>query len=771
MAEPLDIFQFMQVKQAVEGSGVPADVAALTPAETDRIPATPQVRGDDLIGRALAISAPTDEDVATARLFQKSRDLVKTRAMEDEVFAKSVLPKLQGLKGEQFYEGVVNAADDIQIEQLIKTDPKFTSEEAQVTAFLNSATFGQMTRIIGGIASAVPEEWGGRSYEDVVTEQAEYARLLQKAFPNSDLVGQAASFLIPGSPVKMLFTKAASLGTKFARPLIEKITQNPKLLAKIGKKLGSVAQTAAESSAAGAAGAGTVGATAGFLGEGMDDAFQFDRGADQGIAHGVYGGTLGALIPAGFAGVGEVVTRAAPVVRSGARAIGQTVARAGGQVSGVDPAVLRLARRNPEALRGAQSAKQIGDDLVAHLQSEFGQLPEVQAAKELLPQMGRIPIKPLLAELQSIRRSIDPQQKGELATLNEWVANIKNQAKRSGRGRFEPQDGSISAEKMWEMKESLQNSSKVAFGEKQGLLGERLKAASRQARMSLETQAERLGVQTEAGATYVGLMRKAAEKRRVLDYVGRKLGKNIDTQAERSEAFISNLFGKNKGYLEGRLGQLDSLYGTKFLERARLSNMASGLENGNLPLLPQHSTGKTLFGTLAGNALGGAAGLLLGGPAAGVAGGMMGAVGLAASSPKIAARAIGSSDAITGFVRRLFANPGALERMAGRVSKSASGKPDITAAKQLAALRLPEEIQTLAREVQTALVKDGPISAASTLRVIADTPYFVGFVHYFEMHDREQRLAEARKSIEQNQGPQAPATSPEIAVQPGQVVR
>lgn len=763
MAEPIDFLKFVDLKRTVEGTGIKPDTAALMPQTPLATPAAPAERGDDLIARAVRMSEPSDEEMETSRQFQGSWELIKQRAVDSEEFAKTVFPKLQTLEGENFFQGVIDEADRIKIEFLKKEDPtRFNSGAAATTSFLNGATFGQLTRIQGGLGQLI----GDRPYEEIVTEQAERARLLQKAFPTSTIVGDAASYLIPGSPARILFNRVARIGGAAAKPLISKVLADPKMLEKISAKLAAkqgltgaekatqVAANTVSSSASAAAGAGAVGAVKGFLGEGMDEAFSLERTGEAALVEGVAGGAMGALIPLGFGAGGEAIRRATPALRSGARSASNLVARTAGQISGVEPSVLRASRRSPEAMKAAAGTEsEIGEELVDFLQSEFAQLPEVQAAKKLLPQMGRIDARPLLKTLREIRKTIDPGQDAQVKALDQWASRIesmmtkKNVTDGVNLGGRTVTDGTVSAQQMWEIKETLQSSSKVAFGESQGLLGTRLKFASRQARTALESQAKSQALTSEYGKTYAELMGRAAQKRKVLSYVGTKLGKNVETQSERSEAFIINLFGKNKSFMQSRVAQLDSLYGTDFLGRSRMAAMARQAgPDGALSLLPQQTTGRSLLGTVTGAGLGSVMG-----PAGAAAGATMGAL---ASSPRLAARIVGTSDAISGFVRRLVANPQALERVAGRLEKAAAGKGRRTApaadkaAKQLAVVRVPQEIRALAREVQTALTKDGPLSAASTVRVIADTPYFVGLVHFFEIQDREERLAEARRAIE-----------------------
>ncbi len=113
------------------------------------------------------------------------------------------------------------------------------------------------------------------------------------------------------------------------------------------------------------------------------------------------------------------------------------------------------------------------------------------------------------------------------------------------------------------------------------------------------------------------------------------------------------------------------------------------------------------------------------------------ALGALATSPKVGAYVLGSSGAISGFVRKMFANPRAIDTVAGRLMAKGA---DVQALK---VIRAPIEIRRIAQAIQTTLQKEGPKSAASLTRVIADTPYFVGLVHYFDLAEQVQKRTEA----------------------------
>ncbi len=239
----------------------------------------PPARGDDLMDHAEKLADFTDDDKAKAQLIRGSLDLLIQKGKEDPNFGAQLAKSLSGVQGEAYAQKAVDEADKIKTDYLKKTDPDhFNSDSAAVTSFLNSATFGQLSRIYGAVGSTVM----GQPYEDVVKQQAEKARLMAKEFPKANIAGTLASYLIPGSPVKALFESAASVAAKGAGSVIARVVANPSLMT---KALGM-------SAAAGAAGAGSVGAVQGFAGQDTQAPFNLDRGLQQGATDAVVGGVM-----------------------------------------------------------------------------------------------------------------------------------------------------------------------------------------------------------------------------------------------------------------------------------------------------------------------------------------------------------------------------------------------------------------------------------------------------------------------------------------------
>lgn len=873
-----------------------ADFAAKAPGQplrvtinTSAIPKTPGApngtlpAGDALIDQARQAADFTDSQKQMAGHIKGSLDLLIQKGKEDPQFGKRAAQSLGALKGEDYAQKAIDLADEVKIDYLKKTFPdRFSGPQAAMTAFLNEATFGQMTRMIGGAGALL----NGQPYEKVVAEKAEEFRLLSKAYPGLDLAGKAAAFLIPGSPVKALFESAAALGAKGAAAIIKRVVKNPGLLSKV-----------VGSAAGGAAGAGATGAAEGFAGKDLEAPFSLDRAAEQGTRDAEVGGALGAMAPLIGAGLERGIDLATPSIQRAAKGVSRVVAKGVEELSQTRAAALRAFNRNPEAMRAAYGTeKDIGPDLVDFLLNRNrSKIEEVHAADQLLDQLPDVPAGRLVGYLRGFATGVNPENDASIKRLQEWADRIearlpvddaqkaaiarkrallsaqsdiqarqislrddagmksiarkrallsataesqgrqhagrqataeaenlglldkKNatvpqlkaagaelEARRAGTleeintseashkkaiegeraGLLERQraenarldeaeralrsspDLKIPARLMRTFVDELQDAASDQFGRESNLYKTALKIASRRERMAIvETAAAEGG---DVGKLYVQTMAKAAEKVGVLKFIKKQLGKDVDTMAKNSQGFIDRVLGKNKDFVQTRMADLDTKFQTNFVERARQAQMASELGKGGTPsYFANIPTGRSMLGNsvgkTVGTAVGGVIGLVgggrhgqgLGGAAIGAPIGRAigGAVGTAASSPKLGALIVGSSDAVSGFVRTMLAKPEVLQRLAGQIAKAPSTDVGNRA---LARLAVPWEIRRLAQEIQTTLTKDGPRSASSVVRLVADTPYFIGLVHYFDLMEQREKRNDLRGGIQSLQTQGAP---------------
>lgn len=717
--------------------------AATKPAPKPEQPKT-LMGGDDLMAKAKVLADFNDPQKQYLKLFGESKTLIDTKKSQDPLYGEQVMLRLEKLTDEKLTDGMIDEADKIKIEFLQKEDPgRFNSGAAATEGFLNELTFGQMTRVYGGLGAVIQ----GRPYEHVVSEMAEKARLLQKAYPKSDIVGRAGAYLIPGSPVAKLFIKGAQAGTKLAAPIINRILRNPKLLEKAGRIAAGaeLAATSAQTAASMGTGGAAIGAVRGVLGSDLDD-FSIDRGVKQSLLTGAQSALFGAAVPVAARGVSVGAQAIAPTVKALAREGANVVAKGVAQLTGSSPEAIRAYLRDKWLVRGAAGREfQMGRALVDKVEDlRETRFLERQQADELLNQMPEIDASNVLSFFKAKPGNIRPDLKSGYDRLNsEWAPWLEKQlgvtaakpstvttqqvasiTTRSG-GNLQtgfqrttevpaPKTVTVSPARLRQAIDDLQDAAKKAYGVESGPVMELIKEGAARARTELLVHA---GKQGEIGQTYVGLMEKVAEKRALVNQIKGFLGRTSETRDKNAERFVTNLFGKNRTFIEAKMTEFDQKFGTNFVELARAARFARELgPKGKPNVFSNLTTGKSLLSTVTGGAIAGPPGAV---------------VGAAIGSPALGASVIGASDKISGFVRRMFANPEALKRI--------KGLPGVSL-----------EIRTIAKNIETAFVKDGPLTAASSLRAVADSPYFVGLVHYYDVAERELEKKIAQGAVQKS---------------------
>lgn len=688
-------------------------------------------KGDDLISAAQKMADLSDSEKEYIQRFETSRKIVEQKIGEDEGYGMAAMKRLQAHQGDKLADALIDEADNIKIDYLKKNDPKFVAGDAFVTGLLNEASFGQLSKLYGKAGELLQ----GRPYEDVVKEQAERIRLYEKAFPGTTIAGKVASYLLPGSPAKALFTSVAKVGTKAAGALIPRLLRNPKLVTKaleaagmsapVSGALGRVANVATNaitSAIAGGAGTAAVAGTRGALGTNLQG-FDLDRGIDDGIDQGVTAAIISGALPVAGAVIGETAKAFGPGVSRVAQRVDQGVGRVVEGFTGTSQKALRAYGKNPAGVKAASGTqKDIADDLVDFLQnSKRSRLPELQAADDLLHSLPDVDVSKTIKFLNSQKAGLDPSLDASVNRLKEWATRIENTVG----------SGKVSASDARGIVDDLQNAAKDAFGKESNLYLSALKQASRDLRSEIVKTAEASG--GEPGKLYGELMKKGADKVEVLKFIGKKLGSTDEMQKQNGERFIKTIFGTNKEFIRSRMSDLDSKFGTNFLERAELANTANQLGDKGVPaLIPQQGTGA--FGkapTLLGSA-GSALGLAAGGPGGALAGGAIGTgAGTILASPKVGRLVVGASEKISNFIQHLFADP----QVITRIKNGAIG------------VGVPLEIRRMAYEIEKALIKDGPASASGVVRLVADTPYFIGLVHAYDVASRKQNSKTAQSAL------------------------
>lgn len=679
--------------------------------------APPPSRGDDLLAHANAKGEADEEDVFVTRRVMQAQDLLQQKLDEDPAFAEKLGPELQKLHAENpkaYMDRLLDEADAIKIEQLKQVSPElFEGGAAFGTALTNTAMFGQLSRAYGLYEKLA----NGRDYKEAVEEAAETVRLLQKANPKASIAGTVAAYMIPGSPAKILFEKLTGLGARTAAPVIARVASNPGLL-----------QSAIRSAAAGAFAAGGEAAMRGFAGQDLQG-----LSLDRSVKDGVLGFALGAVAGAG----GEVVEAGARKVVQGAKAAAEDAAAA---MSGVGADVLRASKSRFKQIGEAAGQEAAIGKYVANTldqQAKAGAL-EVAATKKMLRNVpGTIDTRGIVDRMLKAPSNVDPleMKRGTYQELSEqWAPWIGREFERMG---VDP-----SAAPLWAVREVVDGLQDVVRKMKgydkieNPVVTQRLLSASGRLNAEINSLAQKAGGD---GVVYRGLMEKAAERTKFAKFLQKKIGKDVEAGGER---LVRGLFGSRSDIAAKRMEQLDKIYGSNMLEQSKdaffarqigstRGGTAANTPTNRLGWNPRHTTGKAVLGAIAGDAVaeqttGISASDYIPRPLRKpiqVAGAVAGTALMAASSPRVARALLGASDKVTDAATKVLAEPNVLLRMA-----SQPGTP--TTVKQIAA------------QLGSVLKKDGPVSAAGAMRVIADTPYFFPFLHYHEIAsrraDREQ---------------------------------
>jgi hypothetical protein len=736
--------------------------------------------GDSLIDKARSFLLPSHEEKRLANLFKESEAIVQQRAEADPVFGEQLGAKIDALtkagKIDDVPQVIIDAADEEKIKILQQEKPQwFTSKDAALTGFLDEATFGQLSKIIGKANELID----GRPYEEVVSEKAEQFRLLSKTFPGWTTAGQAASYLVPGSPVKAIFqgaTKLAATGAIKAasKSLVKKMVTSPTAI----KALSGAAQSAV----AGAVGTGAVSAIRGGLGSDLQD---LDRdvntalmsAATDGIIGTVVGGALGGAIPLAGNALSYGAKKAAPTLKSLARSFEKNVGRAAGELTGSSERSLRAYNRDPKLLEMGAKIKPFdkGEEMVAVLESKAFNSESLQVANEILPMLGEVDAAPVINQLRSIKKTNNAKLDPVVDYLQEWANRLEQKLSRGSATDVLTDSGlftkrvpgklntMISAQEMNAWKKELARASdswgmELGGSEAKKLLTKGVHQASHKARKAIEEVAE-AGMKSgdpalaELGDTYIKNMRQAAKEAKLVNSMLEMLGKKPEVRQQKAEAFFDRALGKNRTIQLKRMEQLDAELGTSFVKEATAYQYAKELGGKSGPqakpsFFNTTPTGRSAYGIGIGAALGAANEVMTRGNDEAFDAKTGAAAGAILTSPRVAAGVLGASGQISGFVRRMLANPEALNRLASGAVKTKSATVE--------RLLVPIEVQRVAQAIQKTLTEDGPKSAASLTRNVADTPYFLGLAHFFDIADKAMQSKQTRQAMERTKYEDAP---------------
>ena len=282
----------------------------------------------------------------------------------------------------------------------------------------------------------------------------------------------------------------------------------------------------------------------------------------------------------------------------------------------------------------AGKQNEIGQNLVDAIDNIDEFLPSKKTVDKALSEMP--PIK--TASVIKVLEDAKPQKaiggaKDAVKKIDDLISDISEQTSDLG---------NIDAVSFRELRKQIDAEVGDAFGKESSKYLSALKAARNRMKTDLVDAA------TASGNTeFVDAMKQYAEVLGKVDDVNTFLGKTAKTRANRAESFVSTLFGKNKTEKREALKKLEEVFGTNFIEEAKLAKLASEFGESGVPgLVPRGFTGKALGSIQAG--LGGAA--VVGG---GLPGAIIAAPTLAISSPAVATRALGATRSLGRGLRKV----------------------------------------------------------------------------------------------------------------------
>ena len=86
-----------------------------------------------------------------------------------------------------------------------------------------------------------------------------------------------------------------------------------------------------------------------------------------------------------------------------------------------------------------------------------------------------------------------------------------------------------------------------------------------------------------------------------LDGLKKYIGKTDQAREKRIESFVSNLFGKNSAHKQQLMEDMDKIFGTEMVEKAKTAQLAGQFgEDGKAGLMPRQFTGRSALGAVAG---------------------------------------------------------------------------------------------------------------------------------------------------------------------------
>lgn len=316
------------------------------------------------------------------------------------------------------------------------------------------------------------------------------------------------------------------------------------------------------------------------------------------------------------------------------------------EITGVPAEVLKKYGWGPKFSEGARNIRaaagteaELGNMLVNKIHNMDQYLPERAVIEQAIPNMPPVPVMRVIETLEGAKK---PGLLKESKAINDKIEEkIKEIREISGKS------GVIPAQQVLDLRKELDAVVDDAFGQESGAYITALKKARHTLAEDLVTSAKASG-----NPEYATAMSSMADKLQKIDKLKRWLGKSTDVQTDRSQQFISTLFGKNKEARQKVVKDLSDIFGEDIFGEAKNAYMAGQLGPKGIPtILPRQTTGRALMGPALAGGVAGPVAAALGLPAASATSGLL--IPLAAlSSPKTAAPTLSTIKSLADWTRR-----------------------------------------------------------------------------------------------------------------------
>ena len=236
---------------------------------------------------------------------------------------------------------------------------------------------------------------------------------------------------------------------------------------------------------------------------------------------------------------------------------------------------------------------EVGQDLVKKINNWDIYNPLETKIKNALDNMGETSSSRLINTLEQAKKDIPYQRvnKGAIENIDKLIESIEEEVGET-----------ITASALRQQRINLD---KIIGDSGWGKQSDFYIDAVKKARKEIKNQLNELAVATK-NPEYITTMNKYHKQLETVKKLKRSLGKDLDTQADRAEGYVSNLMNNNKTQKRQILQDLDELLGTDYSNQVKRVSQSKEIspvgfpERGKPGIKPRTSTGAFAAGWLAG---------------------------------------------------------------------------------------------------------------------------------------------------------------------------